>query len=96
MKSLTEIKKIINNIKPILKKEFNVENIFIFGSYARGDQTEESDLDLIVEIKGFIGLNIFDLEDFLEHKLGLKVGVLTSSVLKSKKANRIKRDLIHV
>ncbi|MHA1384306.1 MAG: nucleotidyltransferase domain-containing protein [Candidatus Helarchaeota archaeon] len=68
----------------------------MFRSYSRGDQTEESDLDLIVEIIGFTGLNIFDLEDFLKHQLNMKIDVLTSSFIKLKKANKLKKDLIHV
>ncbi len=41
----------IKGLKPFLKEEFGIEKIAVFGSYAKNEQTEESDLDLLVHFK---------------------------------------------
>ena len=43
MKSLEEIKRKLEALNPILKRNFSVDAIEIFGSYVRGEQTEKSD-----------------------------------------------------
>ena len=49
-RSLEEVKQQLQTLKPTLKKRFKVETIDIFGSYARGEQTEKSDLDILGNI----------------------------------------------
>ena len=44
MKTLSEIKEILRKHKKELKEKYKVKSIAIFGSYARGEQTEESDI----------------------------------------------------
>ena len=59
----------------ILKK-YNASNIRIFGSYARGEETADSDLDLLIDFEG--GVSLFDriaLKQELEDLLGIKVDV---------------------
>ena len=75
-KSNKEIEKIKPKIIAILKRN-NVKRAGIFGSYSRGDQTKNSDIDMVVEIKdknmsllGFIGLKL-KLEDTLKKKVDL-------------------------
>jgi len=46
-----EINKIKSKVKRILKKN-GVVKAGIFGSYARGEQTKESDIDILIEVKG--------------------------------------------
>jgi predicted nucleotidyltransferase len=63
-----------------LKKRFRVETINIFGSYAREEQTENSDLDLLVTYCGAVSLfTIYDLKQYLGRKLWLKVDVVSRS-----------------
>ena len=68
----------IRNIVDNLKKEYSLRKVSIFGSYADGRATEESDLDLLVEFDtpsvSLIMLNAlkYDLED----ALGLPVDVI--------------------
>ncbi len=55
-----------------------VTNVRVFGSAARGDDTEQSDLDLLVEApKGMTLLDMAGLQQELESALGLKVDVVT-------------------
>ncbi len=54
----------------------------MFGSYARGEQTSESDIDLLVELKAPLGLKFFKLEKFLEKIFSKKVDLGTLDGLK--------------
>lgn len=56
--------------KPILEKEYRVSKIGVFGSYARDEQTEESDIDLLIEF-------LPDTEDLSEKKEKIKLIVRT-------------------
>lgn len=50
MKSLKEIKLRLETLKPVLKQNFSVETVELFGSYVRGEQTEKSDLDIFSNV----------------------------------------------
>lgn len=78
MKTLQEIIEILNERKKYLNKKFKIKKIRIFGSYARGEQRETSDIDLIVdfeEVPTFIEL--MEIQEELEKLLGVKVDLLT-------------------
>lgn len=70
------IEDIKNKINPILKRN-GVKKAAIFGSYARGDQTKKSDIDILIKYKydnksyfDLIGLQ-FELEKILKKKVDL-------------------------
>jgi predicted nucleotidyltransferase len=66
MKTFQEIEKIIKKNRPELENKFGLQKIGIFGSYVRGEQNEESNLDLLVEIKRPAGMIKFlKLENYL-------------------------------
>ena len=52
--------------KLFFKKEFNIDNIILFGSYARDEATKDSDIDILIEAKEKDFDKKFDLRDFLE------------------------------
>ena len=67
----------------------------IFGSTARGEDTEASDLDIIVSRRGRLTyFDLFKLEDELGSLLGVKVDVRTEGEFSPRILNRIKRDFI--
>ncbi|MGB9597231.1 MAG: nucleotidyltransferase family protein, partial [Candidatus Poribacteria bacterium] len=70
MKTLQEVQSIIKSNKQNLIEKFNVSQIGIFGSYARGEQTPESDIDILVDFSEVPGLEFFNLAKFLERLLG--------------------------
>lgn len=77
-----KIQKIKSQILPILKKA-GVVRSGIFGSFARGEETPESDLDILVELEG--GKSLFDLVELkadLEEKLSRKVDIGTYTSIK--------------
>ncbi len=61
-----------------------IEKASLFGSYIRGEETETSDLDLLVEFDPMARITLFDLVDIqeaLEKALGIKVDLLTPGAL---------------
>ncbi|WP_423792285.1 nucleotidyltransferase family protein [Methanocaldococcus indicus] len=82
MKTLSEIKEILRKHKNELKERYKVKSIAIFGSYARGEQKETSDIDILVEFYETPDLIEFvDLKYYLEDILGLKVDLVTKNAL---------------
>jgi len=78
MKNLQEIEQKISENKDKIFKDFEVEEIGVFGSYVRGEATEDSDIDILISLKKnhrvgmlkFMSLNYF-LEDLLNIKVDL-------------------------
>jgi len=70
----------------------------VFGSFARGEQEEASDVDILVELERPIGLAFFELWDELENLLGRRVDLLTLNAVKQKPAlwESIKEDVVYV
>ena len=82
---------------PELRTRYGVRSLSLFGSYARGEQTPESDLDLLVEFDEVPGLFAFsEMQYSLEDALGLRVDLFTRPMLKPRLAPRIDRDLVAV
>ncbi|MDQ1252035.1 MAG: uncharacterized protein QG646_1150, partial [Euryarchaeota archaeon] len=77
MKTLEEIEKTLEKYKPLLKDSFNVSDIGVFGSYARGEETQKSDVDILIEFNEPIGWEFFDIKDLLEEALVKKVDLVT-------------------
>ena len=98
MKATNEIKQILAEHKEEIKQKYGVRIVGIFGSYARGEQKETSDIDILVELERPIGFEFFDLWDEIENLLGVKVDILTTNAVKQKKTlwESIKEDLIYV
>lgn len=82
--------------KKFLFEKYPIDSLAIFGSFARREQTEESDVDLVVEFKGNIGAKFIDLADELEHILGVKVDLVSKKGIKEKYLTAIANDLIYV
>jgi uncharacterized protein len=81
-KSLETVKEQLQELKPTLRKRFKVESIDIFGSYARGDQTDESDIDILVTYsEGADLLLVAGLRSYLKRKLRVKVDVVSKKYL---------------
>jgi uncharacterized protein len=71
-KSLDELK---NKIREILKKN-GIVRAGVFGSYARGEQRKNSDIDILVEFDDSL-LKLIKLERELKNEINLKVDLLT-------------------
>jgi hypothetical protein len=81
-KTLVGIREILRSSKSVLKDKYAVKSLAIFGSYARGEQQDTSDVDLLVEFDRPIGGFAFiELADQLEELLGMKVDLLTPRMI---------------
>ena len=81
-RSLENLRQELQVLKPTLEKRFKVKTIDIFGSYARGEQTAKSDLDLLVTWSVPEDLfMIYDLRQYLKRKLHLKVDIIAKEFL---------------
>lgn len=82
---------------PELRDGHGVRSLSIFGSYARGEQTLESDLDLLVEFDEVPGmLGFVGLAHTLEDRLGVRVDLFTRPMLRPRLVPRIEADLAAV
>ena len=82
MFSNLDIEHKLKAIKPELAAKFHVSSIGYFGSYSTGQQTDHSDLDLLVEFSQPVGWGFFTLERYLEQILGIPVDLVTPNSLK--------------
>ena len=96
MKSLTEIKATLAERQALLFNKYPIQSLAIFGSFARNEQNDDSDLDLVVEFNGKIGSDFILLADELESYLGFKVDLVSRKGIKDRYFQTIKSDLIYV
>ena len=96
MKNLNEIKKLLEQYKLMLIEKYHIKSIGLFGSIVRGDATEVSDVDILVEFEKPIGLDFVLLGDELEEILGVKVDLVTPNAIKPRMFEHIKQDLLYV
>ena len=91
--------KIIEQLRqalPDLKSRYPIHHIEIFGSVARNESSDKSDIDLFVDVDPEIGLGIVDLSEELEQLLGVKVDLITTRGINRNLKKRIEKDLVHV
>lgn len=96
MKTLRDIELTLGKHKQHLFSKYPIKSLAIFGSYARREQNEESDLDIIVEFNDKIGLRFVDLAEELEQLIGFKVDLVSRKGIKDKYFQKIQSDLTYV
>lgn len=88
-----DVQEIVNSLRkemPRLRNEYAVRNLGIFGSYVRGEQKKESDLDVLVEFSKVPGMFRFmELERELSRILGIPVDLVQKEALKQAIGKRI-------
>ena len=91
MLTIDEIKRAVVKIG----KKYNIKNAYLFGSYAKGTATEDSDVDLLIDdggnIRSLVELSGFRL-DLIDELNGVDADVLTMDGMKEKFFNFIKGD----
>ena len=83
MRNIEDIKTILKSRKEYLQRRYKVKKIAIFGSYVSGNQDDNSDIDIYIEFREPLGLEFFELVEYLEKILGNKVDIITPGGLRS-------------
>jgi hypothetical protein len=91
-----EILKSLAKDKTELQKQFKVRKLALFGSYARGEQQPDSDVDILVDVDPSIGLDFVTLAERIEKLLGTSVDLVSSRAVTSKAMKFIEPELIYV
>lgn len=82
---------------PFLAARYHVASLGLFGSYLRGAQRPDSDLDVLVSFSTAPGLLRFiELENYLSDLLGVKVDLVLREALKPRIGERVLREVVPV
>ncbi|MEP7258359.1 MAG: nucleotidyltransferase family protein [Flavitalea sp.] len=82
--------------KPELQRKYPISELGLFGSYARGDNNEQSDIDILVDFNGRIGIEFISLAHDLEDTFNVKVDLVSRRGVKSYYLPSVEKNLIHV
>ena len=96
MGQLSEIKRILIQLKPELLERFHVQSLGLFGSVVRDDFSPASDVDIIVDFDRPIGIEFIDLAQFIEKHLSKKVDLVSRKGLKDKYLKAIEQEIVYV
>jgi uncharacterized protein len=82
---------------PDLKRQYLIQSLGLFGSVARGDARDTSDVDILVEFAGPVSLSTFlTLEAELGQLIGRQVDLVSRRALKPYTGRNVARDLVAV
>jgi predicted nucleotidyltransferase len=94
--TLQNILQILRQHKPELQRKYPLGRLGVFGSYARGEATEKSDIDIAIEINGPMGLSFIAMADEIEALFGIKTDVVPKRSIKPKYLANVEKDIIYV
>jgi len=91
--------KLINFLRDNLAeiRGYGIKSLALFGSFARDEATDKSDVDLLVEFEGKVTFDSYmDLKFFLEDSLGCSVDIVSKQMLKPQIRDIVEREAIYV
>lgn len=94
-----EVKKFIKLLrehKNYLRERFKIREIGVFGSYLKNEQKRRSDLDILVEFYEPVGLGYFELKEFLEDALKIKVDLVIKKAIKPRLKEKILKEALYL
>jgi predicted nucleotidyltransferase len=86
----------LKELKPTLYRKYSVKEIGLFGSFSEGDFSEDSDIDILVELEKPIGWDFFSLEIYLEQIFKRKIDLVTKNSLKEQIKENILNQVTYV
>jgi uncharacterized protein len=95
--TLDGIRDILTTHKEDLRKKYGVIELGIFGSFLRGENKKESDLDILVEFEEDPGIGLItfvNMENYLSDLLGVKVDLVEKSSLKPRIGRHILKEVL--
>lgn len=88
---------LLRTIKPILAQQFGVTQLALFGSTARDEDRDNSDLDILVSFDGpATSARYFGVQFYLEDQLGCSVDLVTEKALRPELRPFIEKEAINV
>ena len=97
MTKVQQISSILLKNKISLHKKYYVKQIGIFGSYIRGEQKKNSDLDILIDFSKPIGLLKFvELENYLSRLCKAKIDLVMKSALKPMIGRKILQEVVYL
>lgn len=97
MNNRSKILSALNMHREEIMRRFAVKSLSLFGSAARDEMREGSDVDVLVEFDGPATFGGYmGLKDYLESLLGTTVDLVTEKGLKPRARKHVEQDLIHV
>lgn len=97
MKTLGEIKKILTKHKAEVQEKYGVKEIGIFGSFVRGEQKRQSDIDILVEYSELPDVFLLiDLEDYLRKILKKKVDLVRKGAIRPELKEIISKEVVYI
>ena len=97
MKTMEEIQQWLVQNKSLLRERYKVRELGVFGSYVWQEQTEASDVDVLVEFSETPSLLKFvNLENYLSDNLGGKVDLVHKTGLKPRIGDRILAEVVYL
>ena len=95
MLTLQNILQILRTHMPELQRKYPVGRLGVFGSYARGEATEKSDIDIAVEINGPMGISFIAMADEIEDLFGIKTDVVPLRSIKPQYLQHVQKDIVY-
>ncbi len=96
-KDKDEILQILKQYKEELYKKYGVKEIGLFGSFARGEETDKSDIDILVEFEKPVGLlTVSSLENYLSDLLGIKADVVRKRSIRKELKENILNEVVNL
>ena len=77
-----------------LGERYGAKKVSLFGSYARGDATTTSDVDILLDKGEIRGMRVLDFQDELAEKLGKPVDVVTTAGVSARFMKQIAENLV--
>lgn len=97
MKTRDEVLRILAHQKSALLETYQITKLGLFGSYARGEQNDDSDVDVLVEYEQAPSLyRLLELRDDLSELLSIRVDVVTRNGLKARIKERVLAEVIYL
>ncbi|MDE5711129.1 nucleotidyltransferase family protein [Bacteroides sp.] len=97
MKTTDEIIAILRKFKDEFGEKYGIEKLGLFGSAVRGEQKEDSDVDVCVQLQTPDYFTRMEIKEFLEQRLEVKVDVVSlSAMMRTLFRNHIEKDAIYI
>ncbi len=97
MKELNKIKDILNKHRDELREKYKITEIGIFGSYIRGEQKKESDIDVLVEFSEPISLiDLIGAENYISDLIGRKVDLVPREDIRPELKQVILDEVVYI